>query len=407
MSLFVLNRIALRALTRNKLRASLTMLGIAIGVCAVICTVAIGEGASVRVREAISSVGANMVWIEAGGRNVNGVRTGTYGTKSLTLGDARAIEQQVPLVVNVSPHVDTRVQIVHGNQNWNTSVRGVAPEYLAVRDWPIARGTMFAEQQIREAANVCVLGDTVARMVFPGEDPIGQTMRVKDLVCRVIGVLAPKGQSATGLDQDDTFLMPYTTVQKKVKGLTWLDDIMCSAVSLQAAGPAEEQIAELLRARHRLRPGQPDDFNLRHPTEIAEAVERSANTMELLLAAIACVSLLVGGIGVMNIMLVSVTERTREIGIRMSVGARGGDVQRQFLWEAIVLSLMGGGVGTALGLAGAYALARALAWPVQVPAGAIVLAFGFSAAMGTFFGFYPAWKAAHLDPIDALRYEAA
>ena len=398
-------RIAVKALARHKMRSALTMLGVVVGVSAVICTIAIGDGAASKVREAITSIGANMIWIEAGGVNKNGVRTGSYGTKSLTLGDAKAIEQQIPSVTNVSPNVDTRVQLIYGNQNWSSTVRGVSPEYLAVKSWPVVSGEMFTTREIGAAANVCVLGRTVVEQLFGDEDPVGRTIRVKDQTCSVIGVLGPKGQSATGQDQDDTFMMPYTTVMKKIMGQYWLDDIMMSAVSAEAAPGAEEAIAELLRERHHIRPDAQDDFNIRHPTEIAEAVAQSAQTMEVLLASVASVSLLVGGVGVMNIMLVSVTERTREIGLRLAVGARARDVLRQFLVEAVLLGLVGGGIGVGLGLLGSHFIATTLAWPARVSEKAIVLAFAFAAGVGLFFGYYPARRAARLDPIDALRSE--
>jgi putative ABC transport system permease protein len=396
---------AAKALVRNRMRTILTMLGIIVGVSAVICTIAIGEGASVKVREAISSIGANMIWIEAGGVNLNGVRTGAYGTKSLTVEDAKAIQREVSLVRNVSPSVDTRVQLIYGNQNWGTSVRGVAPEYLAVKNWPIARGAMFTSRDVDASANVCVLGQTTVEQLFGEQDPVGETIRVKDQVCKVVGELAPKGQSVTGQDQDDTLMMPYTTVMKKLMGHWWLDDMMMSAVSAQDLPAAEEQIAVLLRERHRLRPGALDDFNLRHPTEIAEAVAASAQTMELLLASVASVSLLVGGVGVMNIMLVSVTERTREIGLRLAIGARTRDVLRQFLLEALLLSIIGGAMGVGLGLAGSRFIASTFNWPTHVSSNALLLAFGVSGSIGLIFGYYPARRAARLDPIDALRFE--
>ncbi len=398
-------RVALRALARNKLRSALTMLGIIIGVGAVICAVAIGEGASIEVQEQIRNLGDNMIWIEAGGRSVNGVRTGTRGTKTLTLGDAKAIEQQISLVINVSPHVDTGIQAVYGNQNWSTFVRGVSPEYLAVRRWPIDRGSSFFQSDVDFAANVCLLGQTVVENLFGNEDPVGKTIRVKNLPCMVVGVLAAKGQSAFGQDQDDVLIMPFTTVQRKIKGIDWLDDIMCSAVSPEAIDPAERQITTLLRERHHLRRAEGDDFNIRHPTDIAQARAQSERIMTLLLGAIASISLLVGGIGIMNIMLVSVTERTREIGVRMAVGATEQDVQRQFLSEAVVLSMLGGTVGVLAGVAGSAAVSGMLQWPTRVPPGAMAVAVVFSAAVGIFFGYYPARKAASLDPIEALRYE--
>ncbi len=381
------------------------MLGIMIGVGAVICSVAIGQGASLQIQEQIRNIGDNMIWIEAGGRNVNGVRTGTRGTKTLTLGDARAIQAQIPQVTNVSPHVDTGVQVVYGNQNWFTWVRGVSPEYLAVRRWGIARGGPFFQHDVDFAANVCLLGQTVVENLFGEEDPVGKTMRVKGLPCRVVGVLDRKGQSAFGQDQDDVLIMPYTTVQKKVKGINWLDDIMCSAISAEAITTAESQITALLRERHHLRPDEDDDFNLRHPADIAAVRAESERILTLLMASIAAVSLVVGGIGIMNIMLVSVTERTREIGVRMAVGATEGAVQIQFLSEATVLSMMGGALGVAAGMVGSVAISSVFQWPTQVPPAAILIAVIFSAGVGIGFGYYPAHKAAHLDPIAALGYE--
>jgi len=398
-------RVSLKALRQNALRTALTMLGIVIGVGAVICVVAIGEGAAASVERAITNIGANMIWVEAGGVNRNGVRTGAFGTKTLTLSDFELIKEQIGVVANVTPQVDTRIQVIYGNQNWGTTVRGVGPEYLALKGWQITRGGMYTEVDVERTNNVCVLGQTVAEQLFGAEDPVGETIRVKDQPCVVTGVLEVKGQSATGQDQDDTFLMPYTTVMKKIKGQVWLDDILMSATSAAVVDQAERDITALLRERHHIRAGAPDDFNLRHPTEIAEAVKQSTQTMEALLAAIASVSLLVGGIGIMNIMLVSVTERTREIGLRQAVGARGRDVLRQFLAEAVILSLIGGAIGVAVGMAGAQTIADSFHWPTRVSTNAIALAFGCSAAIGVFFGYYPARQAARLDPIEALRFE--
>src|SRR5262245_5758962 len=398
-------RVAVKALRQNALRTALTMLGIVIGVGAVIFVVAIGEGAAANVERAITNIGANMIWVEAGGVNRGGVRTGAFGTKTLSLGDFESIKEQIAAVTNVTPQVDTRVQVIAGNQNWGTTVRGVGPDYLALKGWNVTRGGMYTDVDVERASNVCVLGRTVAEQLFGAEDPIDQMMRVKDQPCIVVGVLEVKGQSATGQDQDDTFLMPYTTVMKKVKGQTWLDDIMMSGTSAAVVDQAERDIAILLRERHHLRPGADDDFNLRHPTEIAEAVKQSTQTMEALLAAIASVSLLVGGTGIMNIMLVSVTERTREIGLRQAVGARGRDVLRQFLVEAVILSLIGGAIGVGLGWLGAQTIANSFQWPTRVSVNALAIAFGCSAAIGVFFGYYPARQAARLDPIEALRFE--
>src|SRR4029077_2480076 len=396
-NLLMIPRLAVKSLRQNVLRTALTMLGIVIGVGAVICVVAIGEGAQASVERAITNIGANMIWVEAGGVNRGGVRTGAFGTKTLTIGDYEAIKEHVSLVTNVTPQADTRVQVVYGNQNWGTSVRGVGPEYLTLKSWNLVRGGMYTDVDVERANNVCVLGQTLVDQLFGSQDPIGETIRVKDQPCVVVGVLEVKGQTATGQDQDATALIPYTTVMKKIKGQTWLDDIMCSATSAKVLDQAEQEIATLMRDRHHIRAGADDDFNLRHPTEIAEAVKQSTQTMELLLAAIASVSLVVGGIGIMNIMLVSVTERTREIGLRMAIGAKGRDVRLQFLIEALILSLTGGVIGTIGVIVASRAIANACAWPAHVSVNAILLAFGFSAAIGIFFGLYPAAKAATLD----------
>jgi putative ABC transport system permease protein len=405
MRFLMIPRLALKALARNVMRTLLTMLGIVIGVAAVICVVAIGDGAQASVERAITNIGANMIWVEAGGVNRGGVRTGSGATKTLTLGDYEAIKEQVPIVTNVTPQADTRVQVVYGNQNWSTPVRGVGPEYLALKNWNVIRGGMYTEADVERANAVCVLGQTVVDQLFGPLDPVGETIRVNNEPCVVAGVLDVKGQSATGQDQDDQFLMPYSTVMKKIKGQIWLDDIMCSARSANVLDQAEQDIATIMRERHHIRPGADDDFNLRHPTEIAEAVKQSTQTMEALLAAVASVSLVVGGIGIMNIMLVSVTERTREIGLRQAVGARSRDVLRQFLVEAISLSLIGGAIGIGLGTLGARVLADFFDWPTHVSGNAVALAFVCSATVGVFFGYYPAKRAAGLDPIDALRFE--
>lgn len=398
-------RVALRALGRNKMRTVLTMLGIIIGVGAVICTVAIGEGASNQIQESLRNLGDNIVFVSAGSVNNGGVHMGSSATKTLTVADATAIGQQVPLMVRISPGVGASAQLVYGNQNWYTHVRGVAPPYFQIRRWPVQEGGVFTQHDVDSAADVCVIGLTVVQNLFGDENPLGKTIRMQSLPFRVIGVLVPKGQSPFGQDEDDTIIIPYSTVQKKIAGISWVNFIMGSASSQEAIKPAQAQIASLLRERHHLRPDEDDDFMVSSPTDLAETQAQSGRIMTLLLASIASVSLLVGGIGIMNIMLVSVTERTREIGVRMAVGATEQDVQMQFLSEAVVLSLLGGTVGVLGGVAGSLAVSNMLDWPTRVPPEAIGVAVLFSAAVGIFFGYYPARKAARLDPIDALRYE--
>ncbi len=405
MDLSAVVRVALRALARNKMRTALTMLGIIIGVGAVICTVAIGEGASNQVQEQLRNLGDNIVFVAAGSVNQHGVHLGSTATKTLKLADAKAVQQQIPMVGRVTPGVGYQAQVVYGNQNWNTRLRGVTPEYLEIRRWAVTRGSPFSQREVDAAANVCLIGLTVVENLFGDEDPLGKTIRVQNLPFKVIGVLASKGQSPFGNDDDDTLIIPFTTVQKKIAGIDWLNFIMCSATSPEAIHSAQQQIGSLLRERHHLRPDEDDDFIIRSPTDLAAVQAQSGRIMTLLLASIASVSLLVGGIGIMNIMLVSVTERTREIGVRMAVGATERDVQMQFLSEALVLSLLGGTVGVLAGIVGSTAVSSMLQWPTRIPPESIVIAVLFSAGVGVFFGYYPASKAAHLDPIEALRYE--
>ena len=397
--------VAISALSRNKLRTALTMLGITIGIAAVICTVAIGEGGSSRIREQLQNLGDNFVWVEAGSRNVKGVRTGTGATTTLTPRDMKAILESVPLIKSASPQVDARIQAISGNSNWNTTYRGVSPEYLSIRRWRLERGNCFTAQDVATSANVCVLGRTVAEQLFGDEDPVGKSVRLRDQPFRVLGVLAKKGESATGQDQDDFLMIPWTTAQHKIKGVRWFDDILCSAVAPEAIRPARAQIIGLLRQRHHIRAGAPDDFNIRAPEEMLQAQEETSKTFTILLLSIASVSLLVGGIGIMNIMYVTVTERTREIGVRRAVGATKKNVQAQFLLEALILSSLSGTLGAVVGVVAAGLFSRALSWPTIIPPHWIAIAVAFSAFIGVFFGFYPARKASLLDPIDALRYE--
>ncbi len=407
MNLLMIIRVAFRALVRNKMRAALTMLGIIIGVSAVIAMVSIGQGASASVQAQIDSIGTNLLFVSAGSQNVGGVRSGTgdTGNNVLTVDDLEAIKREVPSVSMVTPSVNTRAQLIAGNMNWNTSLQGVSEQYPDIRKWPIQSGAFFTDADVRTAARVIVIGQTLADTLYAGSDPVGQTIRVSNLPFRVVGVMAAKGQDPQGRDQDDIAFAPYTTVQKKVLGRDRVQIAYVSAISQDATYTAQSQIGELLRQRHKLTASEPDDFTVRNMTDIAEAANETSRTMTILLACIAGVSLLVGGIGIMNIMLVSVTERTREIGIRMAIGARSSAVRSQFLIESIVLSLMGGTVGIILGIALSLAIPAMLGWPTLVSMTAIVGSVIFSAAVGIFFGYYPARKAAALDPIEALRYE--
>jgi putative ABC transport system permease protein len=398
-------RVALRALARNKMRTILTMLGIIIGVGAVICTVAIGQGASAQVQQQIQSLGDNMMMIFSGSVNTGGVRMGNGATKTLTADDADAILAHVQGVVAVSPIVGSSVQVVNGNQNWFTRANGTSADITQIRHWPVVQGSMFSERDVNMAANVCVLGNTVAQQLFGDSDPVGQMIRVQNLPFRVMGVLMAKGQSSNGQDQDDMMIVPYTTVQKKISGISWVQLIMVSTTSQQAMPQVQSGISALLRQRHHLRASEDDDFIIRSPNEMAQAAEATSMVMTLLLAGIASISLLVGGIGIMNIMLVSVTERTREIGVRMAVGATEEDVQAQFLSEALVLSSLGGLAGIALGMVASAIISNVLHWSTVVSLLSVVVAVVFSAGVGIVFGYYPARRAARLDPIEALRYE--
>ena len=400
-------RVAFRALVRNKMRAALTMLGIIIGVGAVIAMVSIGQGAQASVQAQIESIGTNLLFVSAGAQNVGGVRSGAgdNGTNTLTAEDLEAIRREVPSVAFVTPAVNARSQLVFGNMNWNTSVQGVNQDYPAIRKWNVASGDFFTESDVRSAARVIVIGQTIADNLFSGMDPVGQTVRVMNLPFRVVGVMDRKGQDPQGRDQDDIAFAPFTAVQKKILGSPRLQIAYVSAISQDATYTAQNQITELLRQRHKLTPNQPDDFTVRNMSDIAEAANETNSIMTILLGSIAGVSLLVGGIGIMNIMLVSVTERTREIGIRMAIGARSSAVRTQFLIESIVLSLTGGLLGILFGVVASLVIPVMLGWPTLVSMMAIIGSLLFSAAVGIFFGYYPARKAAALDPIEALRYE--
>jgi putative ABC transport system permease protein len=407
MNLLMIIRVAFRALIRNKMRAALTMLGIIIGVSAVIAMVSIGQGAQQSVQNQIASIGTNLLFVSAGAQNVGGVRTGTgdTGTNTLTIEDLDAIKREVPSISMVTPAINTRSQLIFGSQNWNTQIQGVSEQYPDIRKWNVQDGSFFTDADVRTAGRVIVVGQTIADNLFPGTSAVGQTVRVKDLPFRVVGVMARKGQDQQGRDQDDTAFAPYTTVQKKILGSPRVQIAYVSAVSQDATYTAQMQIGQLLRQRHKLGPQDADDFSVRNMSDIAEAANETNSIMTILLASIAGVSLLVGGIGIMNIMLVSVTERTREIGIRMAIGARSSAVRTQFLIESVVLSLTGGLIGILLGLAVSLLIPSLLGWPTLVSMAAVIGSVIFSAAVGIFFGYYPARKAAALDPIDALRYE--
>jgi len=405
MRYFVILKAAFRALRRNKLRTVLTMLGIIIGVGAVIAMVGIGNGAKAQVQARIAALGQNVIQVFSGSINRAGVRSGFGGAGTLTVEDALAMGREVPGVVAVSPEVRTSQQTMYGNNNWYTSVMGESVDYLTIRQWDLADGGMFSDSDTRSAAKVCVLGKTVADNLFPDDDPIGKIIRIRNVPVKVLGVLRPKGASMFGSDQDDVILVPYTTGMKRFAGVTMLRSINVQAATAEEMPDAQNGIGDLLRQRHRIQPGADDDFILRNQQEIAEAQTATTDVMTALLAGVATISLIVGGIGIMNIMLVSVTERTREIGIRMAVGARARDILLQFLIEAVALSSTGGVVGILCGIGGAKLITVIKHWPTLVSTESIVIAFAFSAAVGVFFGFYPARKASQLDPIDALRYE--
>ncbi|MGZ4358025.1 MAG: ABC transporter permease [Gaiellaceae bacterium] len=405
MNLAILIRLAMQSILKNRTRAMLTMLGIVIGVAAVIVMVAVGYGARSRIREQINNLGTNMIVITPGASTTGGVSQGAQAFATLTLEDAEKIRSQSQTVVAVSPVIVGRSQVIAPGGNWRTAINGVDTDYQVIRDWQTDSGAFFGPEDVRAARSVAVLGRTVAQRIFAGSDPVGQEIQIAALRFKVTGVLAPKGQTASGSDSDDVILVPYTTAATRLTGRPRIPQILASAASAGDIPAAQQEISTLLRESHHISGDDDDDFTVRNQTDLATAAESSTRVMTLLMAAIASISLLVGGIGIMNIMLVSVTERTREIGIRLAIGARGSDVLIQFLVESIVMGVLGGVVGLAFGFASAKVLAHFTGWETVISPLVMIVAVGFSGAVGVFFGFYPARKAAALNPIEALRYE--
>ena len=404
MKFLTILKVGLKAIARNKMRSALTALGIIIGVACVIAMVGVGKGSQAAIQSQISSLGTNFLMVFPGVATQSGARIFT-GESTLTEDDVAAVKAECPSVAYVSPMSRSAGQLVAGNLNWGTQVQGVGVEWPFIRSWNTSLGVFFGESEVRSASKVCLLGSTVATALFGDQNPVGESVRIKNFPFRVIGVLETKGGNTQGQDQDDTVVAPYTTVMRLLKGRNRIDMFMVSAVSQDAVPQAQAEIEALLRQRHRIPTGGDADFMIRSQQEIAQTADETSKTLSLLLASAASISLLVGGIGIMNIMLVSVTERTREIGIRMAIGAKGKDILTQFLVEALTLSVAGGGIGILLGVGASRFLAWKAGWSIALPPESILLAFGFSAAIGVFFGFYPARKASRLDPIEALRYE--
>ena len=397
-------KVASTSILKNKLRTMLTMLGIVIGVGAVIVMIAVGNGAQLQIKNQISSLGTNLIIVMPGSGTPGGVNQGAGSYNRLTVADADQLKREGTLFAGVSPVVSARVQVIGPQGNWRTSVNGVSTDYMAIRNWSPSSGAFFDDMDVTSGRKVAVIGATVAKNLFPGTDPVGAQIQVGKVPFTIVGVMAAKGQNAGGMDQDDVILVPYTTAQNRLSGNVRIGQILVSTQSADDMAAAQSEVTQIMREAHRLQ-GADDDFTVRNQTEITEAMSGTTRVMSALLAAIASISLLVGGIGIMNIMLVSVTERTREIGIRMAIGARGSDVLTQFLVESVVMSLIGGFIGLAVGYGGAALLGRLTGWATSTPVSAVAIAVGFSAAVGVFFGFYPARKAAGLNPIQALRYE--
>jgi putative ABC transport system permease protein len=408
MKLFNLIRVALRALRRNKLRAFLTMLGIIIGVGAVIAMVAIGQGSKKSIQDQLATMGSNMLTIRPNSNQTpgGGARIDASNVQSLTLDDIKAMQTQAQYINAVSPAVQSRGQVINAAMNWPTTIQGVSPDFLTIRNWPLKSGTSFSNDDVNSVAKVCLVGQTVVDNIFdPSDDPVGKIIRFNKIPFKIIGVLSEKGQNTFGQDQDDIILAPYTTVQKRILAIAYIQTIYASAINEESSAAATQELSQILRTTHKLNSSDQDDFTVRTQAELISTFTSTSQLLTVLLAAIAGISLLVGGIGIMNIMYVSVTERTKEIGLRMSIGARGIDILLQFLIEAIVISITGGIIGVLFGVISSKLITAILSWPTMVSQSSIILSFIVCAVTGIFFGYYPAQKASRLDPIEALRYE--